>query len=126
MRNALILFSLTFIMVVVGCADFGCTNEAPAEHFSPDGQWKYVSFDRNCGATTGSNLQISVLPASKALPRGAANAFIADNDHGATRFVAQPEWLSSRKLRINYSPKARISKKEAQVGPIEIEYVQEP
>ena len=51
-------------------------NEAPAEHVSPDGQWKYVSFDRNCGATTGSNLQISVLPVSNALSSGTANAFI--------------------------------------------------
>jgi len=54
----------------------------------------YFSFDRNCGATTGSSLQISVLAASKSLPSGAANAFIADDNHGATRFVAQPDWLS--------------------------------
>jgi hypothetical protein len=120
------LFLLTSVTVLVGCTDFGCTNEAPAEHLSPDGQWKYVSFDRNCGATTGTNLQISILPASKPLSRGAANMFIADDDHGATRFVAQPGWLSNRKLRIAYSPKARIFKKETKVGPIEIEYMQEP
>src|SRR5437867_363008 len=38
-----------------------CANEAPSEHVSPDGNWKYVTFDRNCGATTASNLQVSVL-----------------------------------------------------------------
>jgi hypothetical protein len=85
-----------------------------------------VSFDRNCGATTGSNLQISVLPVSKALSTGAANAFIADDNHGATRFVAQPEWMSARRLRMVYSSKARVFKKEAKVGLIDIEYVQEP
>jgi hypothetical protein len=124
MRETHVLFLVACL--TAGCTDSGCQNEAPAEHVSPDGQWKYVSFDRNCGATTGSNLQISVLAASQSLPSGAANAFIADDKHGATRFVAQPEWLSGRKLRIAYSPKARIFKKEAKVGPIEIEYVKEP
>jgi hypothetical protein len=111
------------VMLLVGCGL--CANEAPAEHPSPDGQWKYVSFDRNCGATTSSNLQISILPVSKSLPKDAANAFIADDNRGATSFVAQPEWISARKLRITYSPKARIFKRESRVGPIEIEYVLE-
>ena len=110
------------IALLAGC---DCGNEAPAEHFSPDGQWKYVSFDRNCGSTTGSNLQISVLPASKSLPNSAANAFIADDNNAATRFVAQPEWISRTKLRITYSPKARVFKRESKVGPIDIEYIAE-
>lgn len=112
-----------FVVVLVGCVD--CANEAAAEHLSPDGQWKYVSFDRNCGATTGHNLQVSVFPASKPLANEAANAFIADDNHGATRFVAQPEWVSARELRITYSPKARIFKKESKVGPISVTYANE-
>jgi hypothetical protein len=124
MHQAIVLFMFASLTLMRGCTD--CKNEAPTEHVSPDGQWKYVSFDRNCGATTGSNLQISVLPVSKALSSGAANAFISDDNHGATRFVAQPEWLSGRRLRIVYSSKARVFKKEAKVGPIDIEYVQEP
>jgi len=124
MRQASVLFLIAFLTLVVGCTD--CQNEAQAEHASPDGQWKYVSLDRNCGATTGSNLQISVLPVSKAPSSGAANAFIADDNHGATRFVAQPEWMFARKLRIVYSSKARIFKRESKVGLIDIEYVQEP
>ena len=106
--------------LLVGC----CDNENPAEHLAPDGAWKYVSFDRNCGATTGSNVQVSVLIASRQLPNESANAFIADDDHGATRFVAQAEWVSSRKLRIIYSRKARVFRKESKVGPIEIEYAE--
>lgn len=84
-----------------------------------------MSFDRNCGATTGSNFQISILPASKPLPDEAANAFIADDNHGQTRFVAQPEWVSAGRLRITYSARARVFKRETNVGPVEIEYVQE-
>ena len=113
------------LAVLVGCTGSTCTNDAPAEHISPDGQWKYVSFDRDCGATTRSNLQVSVLPASESLPTDAANAFIADDNHGATRFLAQPEWMSAHKLRITYSVKARVFKKESKVGPIDIDYVQQ-
>jgi hypothetical protein len=32
-----------------------CANEMLYEHVSPDGKWKYITFDRNCGATTGDN-----------------------------------------------------------------------
>ena len=121
MPKLLLTATLVACALLVAC----CRNEAPAEHLSPDGQWKYVSFDRNCGATTRDNLQISILAASKRLPNEAANAFIADDNHGATRFVAQPEWVSSRELRIIYSPKARVFKKESQVGPIRITYAEE-
>ncbi len=124
MRNVLLLLALCALALAIGCHDL-CGNEAPAEHASPDGQWKYVSFDRNCGATTGSNLQISILPSSQSLPNQAANAFIADSNHEATTFVAQPEWIDSHTLRITYSIKARVFKKESHVGPIRIEYVQE-
>jgi len=121
MRRLLVFGALASCLSLSGC----CENEAPAEHFSPDGQWKYVSFDRNCGATSSSNLQISILPASEALPKEAANAFIADDNHRVTRFVAQPEWVSARELKITYSAKARIFKKESKVGPIDLKYVEE-
>ena len=124
MRQATALFVFACLTLMIGCTN--CENEDPVEHVSPNGQWKYVSFDRNCGATTGSNLQISVLPVSKSLSSGAANAFIADDNHGATRFVAQPEWMSDHLLRIAYSSKARVFKKEAKVGSIDIEYAQQP
>jgi hypothetical protein len=122
MQKLLPVMLIVSAVLLAGC---DCANEAPAEHLSPDGQWKYVSFDRNCGATTRSNFQVTVLHASKSLPNSAANAFIADDNHGATRFVAQAEWISPTKLRITYSPKARIFKRESKVGPIDIEYIAE-
>jgi hypothetical protein len=68
---------------ILGCLLLSGSNEAPSEHPSPDGEWKYVTFDRNCGATTGSNLQVTVLPAAARLPNEAGNTFIADDNHGA-------------------------------------------
>lgn len=111
---------------LAGCHNNVCNNELPSEHPSPDGKWKYVIFSRNCGATTGSNFQVSVLPASTSLPNEPANAFIGDYNRGATPYVAEIAWIGSNILQISYSTKARIFRKEAHVGPIEIKYVMKP
>ena len=113
---------LAFGWGLAGC----CENEAPVEFPSPDGYWKYVLFDRNCGATTRSNYQLSVLSANERLPNRAANTFIADDNRGVARFVAQPAWISGHVLQITYSAKARLFKKETRVGDVEIKYIVEP
>ena len=118
--RSLLIAAVTVCVVLSGC----CGNEGSYESASPDGQWKYVSFERNCGATTSNNLQISVLPASKRLANGAGNAFIADYNHEATSFTPKAEWLSARRLQITYSAKGRVFKKELKVGPIDISYVE--
>lgn len=98
----------------------------PSEHLSPDGGWKYVTFDRNCGATTGSNLQVTVLPAAARLRNEAGNTFIADDNHGAAGSIAQVEWLAPHTLQITYSSKSRVFKKESRTGSVEIRYVEHP
>ena len=121
MNRLLLVALLAFCSLLAGC----CENESVTERLSPDGSWKYVSFDRDCGATTGSNLQISVLPARERLPNTSANVFIADDNHGATGFVAQSEWISSRVLQITYASRARVFKKESHLGAIEVQYIEE-
>ena len=73
-----------------------CENERPFGHLSPDGKWKYVTFSRNCGATTADNFQVSVLPATALMPTEAGNAFIADDNHGEAAFVADLECWGRR------------------------------
>ncbi len=89
MRAFCRLFSILSCLWLCGC----CENEWASEQISPDGKWKYVTFSRNCGATTGNNYQVSVLSASAHLPLAAGNAFIGDSNHGETSFVALPVWL---------------------------------
>jgi hypothetical protein len=103
-----------------------CENERRFGHLSPDGKWKYVTFSRNCGATTADNFQVSVLPATALMPKEAGNAFIADDDHGEAAFVADLEWLPPHTLQIKYSAKARIFRKESRVAVVEIRYAQQP
>lgn len=111
---------------LTGCHNSLCDNESPAEHPSPDGKWKYVTFDRNCGATTANNFQVSIVPASAPLPNESANAFSGDYNHGATPYVAEVAWIGPNTLQISYSSKARVFQKEPHVGPIEIKYVVKP
>lgn len=106
-------------LLLNGC----CENEVRSEHVSPDGKWKYVTFDRNCGATTADNFQVTVLPATAGPSDSAGNTFIADDNHGAARFVALAEWLPPHTLQIRYSAQIRVFKKESHIGEVEIKYV---
>lgn len=55
-----------------------CANEVTAYKTSPDGQWKVVLFERNCGATTGYSTQISLLEATDSLANESGNVFVAE------------------------------------------------
>src|SRR5260370_39759045 len=97
--RVLVAFSILGCLLLSGC----CKNEVPSEHLSPDREWKYVTFDRNCGATTGSNLQVTVLSAAARLPYEAGNTFIADANHAAPGAIAQLERLTRPTLQMTYS-----------------------
>ncbi len=55
-----------------------CGNEIMNETLSPDGHFKALVFQRDCGATTGFTTQISLLPSNVSLPNEAGNIFIVD------------------------------------------------
>jgi len=63
-------------MILWSCGDPDCRNEIQEEHVSPDGSIKLVVFSRDCGATTGFNTQVSVLPIDTALPDSPGNTLI--------------------------------------------------
>ena len=55
-----------------------CANTIVNASTSPNGKWKAVLFERNCGATTGFSSQISLIKADKELNNEAGNIYIAD------------------------------------------------
>ena len=67
---------LALALVLSGC-DL-CGNEVARTVLSPSGKMKAVVFNRNCGATTGFNTQVSILPVSSALPDDGGNTLILD------------------------------------------------
>jgi len=109
---------------LTGCRD-KCRNKVEAQQFSTGKTWNAVTFSRNCDASSGNNLQISILPADAKLPGAPGNAFSADDNQGITNFIAQPQWISDHVLQITYSSRAHIFRKEIHVGPVEIHYVEQ-
>lgn len=113
-------------MIYSGCSD-ACQNTIASRSLSPDGKHVAVLFQRDCGATTGFSMQISVLDAS-GNPSGSGNAFIADDDHGAARAGswdgpwAETKWLSSDRLLVRYAAKSRLFKQNDRVSDVSINY----
>src|SRR4051812_3963383 len=66
----LMVILLVLIMLqLTSCFPFSeCKNQIIKEIPSPNGQFKVILFERGCGATTGFNTQVSVLPAGADLP----------------------------------------------------------
>ena len=118
----LALFLLVLGLLMAGCDP--CENESAVEHRSPDGKWKVVVFERDCGATVGANVQMSMLQASKTPPNEAGNLFVIDSNHGASAlqyiFV---DWTSSTSVVITYPEKARVFKQEKRIGDVVVTYI---
>ena len=95
---------------------------------APDGVHSAVLFQRDCGATTGSSTQISVLPGG-GQPEDIGNLFRADTNHytgvrvGAWRGPwAEMRWLSPRHLLIRYAAGARLFARTAELDGVRISY----
>src|SRR5687767_11331532 len=59
-----------------------CENEICQTTTLQNQKVKIVKFQRDCGATTGSNTQISIIPINQELENESGNIFIADSDRG--------------------------------------------
>jgi len=114
------------ILLVGGCGDT-CQNQAIKRLKSPDGEHVAVLFQRDCGATTGLSTQVSISEDGE-LASGRANAFSADDNHGAASVgpwggpMAEIKWLGSDRLLVRYAAKSRVFKQEHEVSSITISY----
>jgi hypothetical protein len=112
-------------LVLAGCV---CSNEVLQEVPSPGGQHKAVIFMRNCGATSGSNTQVSVLSKHFSFLIGGGNVFIADDDNGSAPAgphggpVVSARWDGSERLVISYDAGARVFRKEEKRGTVGVSY----
>jgi hypothetical protein len=62
-------------LLLAGCGDVGCGNEVSYRAPSPNGKVEAVVFNRNCGATTDFNTQLSIVPASQ-VPEGSGDILV--------------------------------------------------
>lgn len=78
---------------------------------------KALVFNRNCGATTGFNTQVSIISASASLPREAGNTLIIDGE-----VPIKVEWRSDSVLQLNGLGAAKLYKQEHAVAGVSIGY----
>ena len=106
-----------------------CANELLSELPSPDGTLKAVVFQRDCGATTGFSTQVSIISGDQSLGSGAANLFVADDDHGKVPAgvgggpEVQVAWTSARSVRIARDREARVFLAKPAIAGISVEYI---
>ena|SRR5687768_13111495 len=114
------LFALPVALLIgvgaSGCGDI-CSNEPVTVIPSPDGKAKAVVFHRSCGAATGPNTQVSVLPAYSELPNIPGNALVLDADA-----PVEVTWVSDSSLSVSGLGTARVSKQQETANGVSIAY----
>ncbi|MEO5622054.1 MAG: hypothetical protein ABIO74_03365 [Dokdonella sp.] len=116
MKQALqLLVAIAMLAAVTGC-DFGCGDEVVSRTSSLSQAVSAVVFNRNCGATTGFNTQVSIVRAGTA-PSGAGNTLILDGTV-PLKFL----WVSDSKLQITGLGSAKVFKQEQLVAGVSVAY----
>jgi hypothetical protein len=105
------------MIAATACAD-PCSNTTIAEVPSPSGELHAVVFERECGATTGFSVQVSILRRGERLSNVGGNAFTADSGHTVLPLQVKAEWESDRALRLTYDPRPRTFAKERAISGV--------
>ena len=103
-----------------------CGNAVLDEVRSPDGAFRLVAFQRDCGATTGFSTQVSLLEAEEALPYEGGNLFISDTNHGAAPSGpgggpdVRMRWDGPGRVTLEHDVAARVFRCEARLEGVEV------
>lgn len=111
-----ISIALWALAALSGCG-ISCENEASTSIASPSGKYKAVVFNRNCGATTGANTQVSIVEAARSLPNGVGNVLIVDDS-----IALKIQWLGDGMLSIAGAHSPTVFKQESSTLGVAIVY----
>jgi hypothetical protein len=124
MKRAVILsggvLTIALIGGLVALSNIGdmCGNTASPAVRSPDGAMQALVFERDCGATTATSTQVSVIPREAELSNEAGNAFVIAHEP-----PIKPVWKAPRTLEIHYRNSERVFLRERKIGGVAIRYV---
>lgn len=93
-----------------------CGNDIKQKIPSPSGENVAYVFERNCGATTGFSLQLSILDTNDDFQNKSGNTFRSDKDFSI-------EWLDEKNLKVIYDKSSETYEMDKKVKGIKIEYV---
>ena len=116
--TAIVLIGLYFAGSYLLDKLFGdmCGNDIVQKSPSPDGDKVAYIFQRDCGATTGTSYQLSLLETDDELANIGGNTFVSDNQF-------QIKWITNDKLRVNYEKSSKTYEMDKSVDWTKIEYI---
>jgi hypothetical protein len=114
------LSAICFLSIIfLSCNDSQlCRNEIIASRDNPARTLKLIKFDRDCGATTGNSVQISVLKFQESLQNLGGNIFISKNYDKDIDMA----WENDSTILIQYPKKLVIIKREDQYDNLKVKY----
>jgi hypothetical protein len=101
--SALMITIITAAVYLSKTHDF-CSNEIYGEYLAPDKVHKAVVFNRDCGATTDFNTQLSVLLADEEPTKG--NALIVGSHYPSE--PTKVTWLDEQNLEVLIPQHAKV------------------
>lgn len=104
-----------------------CNNEMIQRAESPTRSYAAILFERNCGATSGNNFQVSILR-SEIVADGPGNTFVVDYpdeyyQQNRPRPAVKLHWTSDSSVTIEYSNGARIFTQAVMIEGVKVRYV---
>lgn len=113
-----LLPALILLAVSIGLSGCDpCGNEISQTVTSPSGKIKAVVFNRNCGATTGFNTQVSIIPSLESLPGDGGNTLILDGT-----VPLKIEWRSDSALHLSGLSAAKIFLQSQSAAGVSVSY----
>ena len=116
--KTLVAYSAAAVAVglLMGCGA-RCENEVHEVSVSPAQDFKAVLFSRSCGATTGFNTQVSVVPSSASALDESGNVLVMDGQS-----QVRMSWRAERELAITGLNSDEVFKRATEVNGVAIFY----
>ena len=133
-KNILIISVSIFVLYLAKCSyeiydalrpENMCGKTLGIEVLSPDGQYKAVVYEFNCGAMDPFSTQVSILNSKDEIPFSRGNIF--SSSRGERRGLwngpyVEIEWLSNIELHIKHIKDTDVHQKNIKYQDIEITY----
>jgi hypothetical protein len=127
MRIIGVLFPMLTTFGFAQSCEAACSNEIINKVQSPTGSYTAAIFERNCGATSGNNFQVSIFRSDAALGE-LGNTFVID--YSADQYpdvplqaVVKLHWTSQSDVTIEYKRGARIFTQAIMIEGVKVRYV---
>jgi hypothetical protein len=111
-----------------------CGSRGSYSSLSPDGKYRAVLYEYDCGATTDFGTNLAILPASAKFDPFAVSdsqrVLVANSNHQAVGvdmtgiLPVTVAWKGTQDLQVTIPRRAKVFNQKTRSGPVTIEYLQ--